>query len=207
MEDIVIRKKKLIYTLSVRIIKLILTILFFSTLLQTSYSKPLPKQKLIAIVNGEMRQWANNPIIIEAVKEQNKKYKNTPPAQLRQLNNTWHQELKTHNKPLIRQVIHNNTAEYLDFIISRSEDLYTYILVTDKNGLSVAQTEVTPDYWHGNQDYWLNTLGNKTQRVFIEDVRFSNTTQMFQSRVSFTLIDQEKMIGAITVGINVEAIK
>lgn len=172
-----------------------------------SYSAIYSEQALISLANSEIRKWAQQPVIIDAVKKHNEKFKGISISEMQNINSNWRQELKKRSKPLVRSVISNEAAEYLNFILSRSQGLYTYILITDSNGLAVAQTAVTPDYWHSSYDYWRNTYGRGAQGVFVEEIEFSNITQMFQARVSFTLLDEEgEIIGVVTVGIDVEAL-
>ncbi len=84
--------------------------------------------------------------------------------------------------------------------------IFTEIFVMDNKGLNVAQSDVTSDYWQGDEAKWKKTYQAGPDSVFIDEVEFDESTQTYQSQVSLPITDPEsgEAIGAITVGINVE---
>ena len=76
----------------------------------------------------------------------------------------------------------------------------------DDKGLNVAQSSVTSDYWQGDEAKWQKTFQAGPNAYHIGDVEEDESTQMFQSQVSYAITDPAsgKVIGAITVGVNVE---
>jgi C4-dicarboxylate-specific signal transduction histidine kinase len=151
-----------------------------------------------------MRPWAEKSIVINAIQKQNKKFNDLTQHEAENLNNNWHKDIKTPDRTFIKSVLANKLSQYLKFILDRSKGLYTYIVVTDKNGLSAGQTASTPDYWYGTNEAWRNTFGKQSHGVYVSQVDFSNITQMFQSDIAFTITQGDEIIGSIIVGVDVE---
>ena len=86
--------------------------------------------------------------------------------------------------------------------------MFTEIFAMDDKGLNVAQSDVTSDYWQGDEDKWQQTYLVGAGAVHISEVELDDSTQTYQSQVSVTVVDPETNapIGAITFGINVDAL-
>ena len=78
----------------------------------------------------------------------------------------------------------------------------------DNRGLNVGQSDVTSDYWQGDEAKWKKTFLVGPGAMIIDDVELDESTQTFQSQLSMSITDQAtgEVIGAITVGVDVEAI-
>lgn len=76
----------------------------------------------------------------------------------------------------------------------------------DNKGLNVGQSDETSDYWQGDEAKFKKTFHVSLKKPFIDDIVYDGSSQRFQSQVSLTIIDpvDDKPIGAITVGIDVE---
>jgi len=89
---------------------------------------------------------------------------------------------------------------------NKGSGLFTEIFVMDDKGLNVAQSDVTSDYWQGDEAKWKKTYLAGPDAIFIDDVEFDESTQTYQSQVSISIADPDTgaAIGAMTVGVNVE---
>jgi hypothetical protein len=68
-------------------------------------------------------------------------------------------------------------------------------------------TDKTSDYWQGDEAKFKNSYKGGAGGVHISDVKFDESTQAYLTHVSVPVKDGDKVIGAITVGIDVEKIK
>jgi hypothetical protein len=78
----------------------------------------------------------------------------------------------------------------------------------DDKGMNVALSDVTSDYWQGDEAKWQQTYLVGPDAVHIGDVELDESTQTYQSQVSITVVDPDTKapIGALTFGVNVEAL-
>ena len=76
----------------------------------------------------------------------------------------------------------------------------------DAVGLNVGQSDMTSDFWQGDEEKWQRTCLGAPDAVFIDEVEEDESTQQFQSQVSMAVADPESgtVIGCITVGIDVD---
>lgn len=150
--------------------------------------------------------WLNNPVVINAVKAQNAKHASLTQADVDKLDNQWKAETKASDKPLINAVLGNELSKYLKKVEADSKGLITEIFVTDDKGLNVGQSDVTSDYWQGDEAKWQKTFKVGPDAIHISDVEQDESTQKFQSQLSVAVVDPDtkKPIGAVTIGIDVE---
>lgn len=152
--------------------------------------------------------WLNNPVVINAIKAQNAKHASLTQADVDKLDNQWKAETKASNKPLINAVLGNELSKYLKKVEEDSKGLITEIFVMDDKGLNVGQSDVTSDYWQGDEAKWQKTYKVGPDAIHISDVSQDESTQKFQSQLSLPVNDPDtkKPIGAVTIGIDVEAL-
>ena len=74
----------------------------------------------------------------------------------------------------------------------------------DNKGLNVGQSDVTSDYWQGDEAKWQKTFSVGPTAVFVDKVEKDESTQKFQTQVSISIVDGGAAIGAVTVGLDVE---
>src|SRR3546814_10661759 len=76
----------------------------------------------------------------------------------------------------------------------------------DDKGLNVGQSDVTSDYWQGDEAKWQKTYSVGPNAIFVDKVDQDESTQKFQTQVSMSVVDPAsgKAIGAVTVGLDVE---
>jgi hypothetical protein len=121
---------------------------------------------------------------------------------------TWQQEIDSTNRPLVDSVVGNPLSERMRQVIDARSGLITEIGVIDAVGLSIAQSSRNSDIWQGEEPKWRKTYLVGPDAVFIDEVEFDKSTQSFQSQANFTVKDPVtgQPIGAVTVGINMDAL-
>lgn len=162
---------------------------------------------LTELVNSEMKQWSHKDIVINAVKLQNSKSADLSVSDLKILDSKWIGEKRKNKKPLIRKVLDNDLSEYLRKIQEDGEGLYTEIIVTDNRGLDVGQSQISSNYWQGQEDKWKNTFGSRSYATYVSDLHFDDNTEAFQVEVSFMIISDDEPIGMVYAGVDVEQLE
>jgi hypothetical protein len=158
------------------------------------------------LAQNEIRAMVSNPAVVDAVKAQNAKNAALDEGKIKELDQTWRAETSAAAKPMITAVLGNSLSGYLKSQKEAGQGLYTEIFVMDNKGLNVGQSDVTSDYWQGDEAKWQKTYQVGADAVHISDVEQDESTQTFQSQVSVPVVDpaSKEVIGAVTVGVNVE---
>ncbi len=144
--------------------------------------------------------------VIEAIKAQNAKNSNLSQDEIDRLDKDWRAQTNGGDTPLITATLGNSLSAYLKSVKEAAGGAYSEIFAMDMKGLNVGQSDVTSDYWQGDEAKWKKSYGAGSGSVFVDEVEFDESSQTYQSQVSVAVSDPatNTVIGAITVGVNVE---
>jgi hypothetical protein len=68
-------------------------------------------------------------------------------------------------------------------------------------------TGKTSDYWQGDEAKFQKSFANGSGAVFVDEVEFDDSSQAYLVQISVPVLDNGTAIGAITFGIDVEAVE
>ena len=77
----------------------------------------------------------------------------------------------------------------------------------DNQGATLAMTDKTSDYWQGDEAKFKKVYKDGEGTVFVDEVKFDESTQASLVQVSVPVKDGDKVIGVITIGIDVAKIE
>ena len=159
-----------------------------------------------ADVVNEIKAWANSAQIVKAVKAQNSKHADLTQGDIDKLDKAWRAQTKGSDQPLINSVLAKPVSGFLKSLKEKSGGVYSEVFVMDNKGLNVGQSDITSDYWQGDEAKWKKSYGAGAGSVFVDDVEFDESSQTYQSQVSVAIVDPstKKVIGAVTVGVTVD---
>lgn len=158
------------------------------------------------VFNEQVKSWLNDPAVINAIKAQNEKHAGLSEADIEKLDQQWRAEADAGSGPLIDEKLSNDLSAFLKGKKDGANELFSEIFVMDNKGLNVGQSDVTSDYMQGDEAKWQKTYSVGPDATFLDEVEFDDSTETFQSQMSATISDGGTAIGAITLGINIEAL-
>lgn len=146
-------------------------------------------------------------VLVDAIKKQNAKHATLSQADIDRLDKQWREEVKTQNGPLTSHVIDNDLSIFLSKL-KKGDKVYTEIFAMDNRGLNVGLSDVTSDYWQGDEPKWAKTFLVGADSIYADQIKYDESSQQNQAQISFTVADPatKKAIGAVTVGINVKSL-
>lgn len=158
--------------------------------------------------NSTVKQWISNSTVIEAVKAQNERHAGLSQADIDKMDKDWRAQTDAGSKPMIDAVLGNALSAFLQDQKNNAGGLVTEVFVMDNRGLNVGQSDITSDYWQGDEAKWQKTYSAGAGAIFVDEVEMDESTQTFQSQLSMSIVDPAsgEVVGAITVGINVDAL-
>ena len=160
------------------------------------------------LATTKVKSWASDPAVISAIKAQNTAHASLSQDAIIKLDKQWRAETKSGSGPLIDKVLNNKLSGFLKKVKADSGGLYTEIFVMDNKGLNVGQSDITSDYWQGDEAKWKKTYPAGPGAVHIGKIKEDESTQKFQSQLSVPITDPAsgKNIGAVTIGVDMEAL-
>ena len=157
---------------------------------------------------AEIANLAMEPLLVDAIAAQNASTSAFSLSDIEALDQAWRAEVGTASTPTITPVMENAAAELLRDRVAQYSGRITEIFVMDAQGLNVAASDVTSDYWQGDEAKHSKTYGAGAGSLHISDVEFDESTQRYQGQISFPVIDPASgaPIGAITVGVDAQSL-
>jgi len=163
-------------------------------------------EKIQTYVDSHIRGWLMSDEIIAAVDQQNLDNLDLTAAQIETLDQRWRKEKLRGGGSLISSKMNNHLSSLLRGIKVASGGVITEIFVMDNHGLNVGQTNGTGDIMQGDEAKWKMTYLVGSKAVFIDDVEEDGGVNVSQTSLSVAR-GNGFLLGAVTVGINVDALK
>ncbi|MBU0909414.1 MAG: hypothetical protein KKA54_09285 [Proteobacteria bacterium] len=184
-----------------RTLVLVISGLFFLGCLISANAGEKAPQQVVDLANSTLAPLGTDPVIVQAVKDENAKGKTL--AQIQEKDKQWqaHAGLADYMKAIMDSDCGKRIRE-----IQASAPYYAEIFVMDNQGANVAMTDKTSDYWQGDEDKFQKSFANGAGAVFVDEVKFDDSAQTYQVQVTVPVMDGGKAIGAITFGIDVDKI-
>jgi hypothetical protein len=158
-------------------------------------------QKIIDLANTTLAQLGSDPVIVQAVQAENKKGKTLD--QIQTMDKKWQADAGITD--YMKAMMESELGKHLRTIQS-SKPYYAEIFVMDNQGANVAMTDKTSDYWQGDEAKFKNSFNNGQGAVFVDEVKFDDSSQTYLAQVSVPVKEGASVIGAITFGIDVDKV-
>jgi len=187
-----------------RILPVVLLAVLVSSLMRPAHGETYEAamQRLAA---GGLREWASHPTIVDAVRAQNQRNKGMSAEQIASMDRRWRSEMASPSKPMVQALMANVLSSFLVLKKRRSNGLITEIIVMDQYGLNAGLSDMTTDYWQGDEDKWRMTYLAGPDSIHVSKIVRDESTGHLQSQLSLPVVDPEtgKAIGAVTIGIDI----
>ncbi|ASY62382.1 hypothetical protein SJ05684_c09200 [Sinorhizobium sojae CCBAU 05684] len=159
-------------------------------------------------VEATVKPWLSDAAVIEAIKAQNATNANLSQGDIDALDNKWRAEIEGNDKPMIDGVLGSALSKFLKGKQEEAGGLVTEVFVMDAKGLNVGQSDVTSDYWQGDEAKFQKSFGAGPDAIYVDEAEKDESTQMLQAQASVTIKDPQsgEAIGAITVGVNLDSL-
>ena len=159
-------------------------------------------QKVVDLANSSLVKLGSDPVIVQAVKQENSKGKTL--AQIQEMDKKWMATAGIDD--FMKAIMDSDCGKHIRNF-QKTEPYYAEIFVMDNQGANVAMTDKTSDYWQGDEAKFTESYKGGAGAVHIGDVKFDDSTQSYLVQVSVPVKDGDKVIGAITIGVDVDKLK
>ena len=158
--------------------------------------------------DSDISQWVNDPALVAAITSRNTVTSGYSQAEIDALDMAWRGEVGQANRPTIMPILDNPTSDVLRERVASYGGRVTEIFVMDAVGLNVAASDITSDFWQGDEAKFNETFGRGLGSVHISEIEFDESTQRYQGQISVTIVDPSSgtAVGAMTIGIDAESL-
>ena len=158
-------------------------------------------QKLLVAEAEKLRAIGRDATVVAAVKAQNAK--KTDLAVIKTLDRRW---AAGKADTLVKLTTTGSCAERLR-AITAANPAYSETFAMDDQGAIVCATTETSDYWQGDEAKWERAYAAGKGDVFIDRPKLDESAGARIAQISVPVMDGDRAIGAITVGVVVEKLK
>lgn len=166
------------------------------------------REQLLTAHQQLFHAWPARPDIIAAVQAQNRRHQNLTIPDIMKLDQQWLDERGTQDSPLIDQVTSTELSQRLAEQQRDSNGLITEIIVTDRFGLNVGVSEITTDYWQGDEAKFSEAFFNRTNAIYEGQLEYDQSTQGYQVHISSQMRDpaSDEIIGVLIIGLDIQRV-
>jgi hypothetical protein len=156
-----------------------------------------------------LRSFINTEIVRSSIINQNRKYAGMSEDEIVALDTKWREERKSDDQPLISATLTNPLSSYLTRVQAHNVGLYTEMFVMDANGLNVGQSNITSDYWQGDEAKFQKTYPSGPDAIFVDDPEFDDEMGIWRIQVNMAVADKTgaEAIGAVTIELNLSELQ
>lgn len=159
-------------------------------------------ESVVKLAQTTIAPLGTDPVIVAAVKAENAKNKSL--NQIKAMDEKWKSTAGIAD--YMKAMMTSECGKRLKAILE-SEVFYAEIFVMDNQGANVAMTDKTSDYWQGDEAKFQKSFNGGSGAVFVDEIEFDDSTQAYLCQISVPVRDGDQVIGAITVGIDVDKIE
>jgi sensor histidine kinase regulating citrate/malate metabolism len=182
-------------------LSIVLSALLIMATISVGWAEEAP-QKIKDLAQNQLAAVGKEPVIVEAVKAENAKGKTL--EKIKEMDAKW---MATPGvSPEMKALMDSACGKFLG-TLQKSSPYFLEIFVMDNQGANVAMTDKTSDFWQGDEAKFQKSFNGGTGAVFVDEVKFDESAQAYLVQVSVPVMDGDKAIGAITIGIDVDKVK
>ncbi|NDV01438.1 hypothetical protein [Pseudoroseicyclus tamaricis] len=162
-----------------------------------------------AFYDGTVVPIVTDPMVIEAILAHNAVTADYSADDIAEFDRQWAAQVGRSESPLVDSVLDTPVSDLLRETVSEAQGIITELFVMDAQGLNVAASSATSDYWQGDEAKHAETYGAGAGAFHVSEVEFDESSQVYAMQISFTVVDPatDAPIGAITVGVNAAALE
>lgn len=158
-------------------------------------------QKHLEAEAETVRSWGSDKVLVTAVRAQNAK--KVTLAEIQRIDKEW---MDGKSEALIKELTTNPCAVRLKELV-KEHPAIGETFVMDDQGAVVCETEKTSDYWQGDEAKWQRSFNGGKGALFIDRPKFDESANQNLAQISFPVLDGTKVIGAVTVGVELNKLK
>lgn len=161
--------------------------------------------RIVKIAKSRVSQVVRALNIINATIEQNERHADYTQNKITRLDKQWVKERDWAEHPMIDAVLANETSLWLKAYKKKMKGSFAEVFVMDNKGMLVGTSDITSDYWQGDEPQWKETYLKGPKTFFVGDMAKDESTGYYSVKISMTLVDNEgNAIGAVTASLIVE---
>lgn len=166
------------------------------------------RQQIKELLIRKIERWKHLPKLEAVLKERNLKSRRFSEQEIAVRDKKWMQAFIQDDFSYSINLVDQELSAHLREIKKQSQNVITEIIVTDVRGLNVAISDMTSDYWQGDEEKFTEVFSKPANTMHFGDINYDESTKRFQLHLSVPLYTEEKFepLGVMVFGVDVEKV-
>lgn len=166
------------------------------------------RQQIKELLTRKIERWKRLPKLEGVLKERNLKTRRFSKQEIAERDKKWTQAFMQNDFSYSIDLVDQELSAHLREIKKQSQDMITEIIVADARGLNVAISDMTSDYWQGDEEKFTEAFSKPANTVHFGEINYDESTKRFQLHLSVPLYTEEKFepLGIMVFGVDVEKV-
>lgn len=163
-------------------------------------------EQLATLVSSVVSSIKSDSDLANYLKQENELARSIDTKKIGSLDSQWKKERIASNKPLINSIMSRPLSDRFRELKLSSNGLFTEIFLTNSKGMLIGASNITSDYWQGDEAKFKKTKGKRNGTVTYNDIVFDESSGVFQTQVGISIGDlsNNDYLGSLFIGINPE---
>ncbi|MGD8175820.1 transporter substrate-binding domain-containing protein [Marinimicrobium sp. ARAG 43.8] len=153
-----------------------------------------------------LARWLSEPRLVEALRSRHADERKPDETERRRLDSRWREAFSEKTPEAIADLHDEDVSSRLRALAIDAEWPITEVILTDALGFNVAVSDLTSDYWQGDETKFTEAWPLNEDQLHFDPVTYDESSRRFLVHISRPVIDPESgvRLGVLTVGVDVE---
>lgn len=172
----------------------------------TDYEQQIIKD----LLQSKIEQWKRLPLLSATLMKHNLQNEAMDTQAILERDGSWISAFLRNDQSYAEEFIDRDLSTELRELKKQTQGIITEIIVIDERGINVAVSDMTSDYWQGDEEKFINVVGKPVNFMHFGAIIYDESTKRFQLHLSVPLYSEEpggviaKFLGIMVVGVDVE---
>ena len=169
---------------------------------------PYEELQIKELLSRKIERWKRLPKMEQALKKYNIKNRRMSQQEIAERDKKWTQSFLKGDFSYSSKLVDQEISAELREVKKQSQDVITEIIVTDVHGVSFAISDMTSDYWQGDEEKFTEVFGKPANTLHFGPINYDESTKRFQLHLSVPLYLEESFEpqGVMVFGVDVEKV-
>ncbi|MDF3013723.1 MAG: hypothetical protein K0Q78_1927 [Cellvibrio sp.] len=166
------------------------------------------RQQIRELLTGKIERWKRLPKLESTLTERNLVSRRFTRQEIAARDKKWAQAFTQNDFAYPIELVDQELSARLREVKKQSLEMITEIIITDARGLNVAISDMTSDYWQGDEEKFTEVFSKPADTMHFGEINYDESTKRFQLQLSVPLYTKDKLapLGIMVFGVDVEKV-
>ena len=166
------------------------------------------QQQIKDLLSRKIERWKRLPKLEKTLTARNLKVRHFSVPEILERDKKWTESFLNNDYSYSIDLVDQTLSAELREVKKQSQDMITEIIVTDARGLNLAISDMTSDYWQGDEAKFTEVFGKPANTLFFGPINYDESTKRFQLHLSVPLYSEDNFEpqGVMVFGVDVEKV-